>query len=62
MMLTESRVKALKTAAAKAILHPLLSHDARVAIAEAAALLSELLERVETLERENDGEKTDRSR
>ncbi len=49
-MMTQARVKALKTAAARAILHPLLAHDARVAIAEAAALIGELLERVESLE------------
>lgn len=61
-MNTRERVKTLQSAAARAILHPLLSHDARVAIAEAAALLGELVERVDNLERSHDGEKTDRSR
>jgi len=50
------QLKRLQTAAARAVMHPMLPHDARAAIAESVALVAVIVERLESLERTvNDG-------
>lgn len=59
-MTMSERIKNLRTATARLLANPLtagfLPHDARAALADTAQLIGELVERVEKLERANNGQ------